>query len=70
MATPRTARLARRLSAGGLPVYEVLRPKRGVQRKDGKSDPIDAIATARGVLADEATSLPKVRMAGSRRYGT
>ncbi|TPF79105.1 MULTISPECIES: IS110 family transposase [unclassified Bifidobacterium] len=53
------AALARRLSAGGFPVYEVLRPNRGVRRKDGKSDPIDAIAAARGVLAGEATSLPK-----------
>lgn len=53
------AALARRLQAAGFPVYEVLRPKRGVRRKDGKSDPIDAIAAARSVLAGDGTSLPK-----------
>ena len=53
------AALARRLQAAGFPVYEVLRPKRGVRRKDGKSDPIDAIAAARSVLAGDGTRLPK-----------
>lgn len=53
------AALARRLQAADFPVYEVLRPKRGVRRKDGKSDPIDAIAAARSVLAGDGTSLPK-----------
>lgn len=53
------AALARRLQAAGFPVYEVLKPKRGVRRKDGRSDPIDAIAAARSVLAGDGTSLPK-----------
>lgn len=53
------AALTRRLQAAGFPVYEVLKPKRGVRRKDGRSDPIDAIAAARSVLAGDGTSLPK-----------
>lgn len=53
------AALARRLQAAGFPVYEALKPKRGVRRKDGRSDPIDAIAAARSVLAGDGTSLPK-----------
>ena len=53
------AALARRLQAAGFPVYEMLKPKRGVRRKDGRSDPIDAIAAARSVLAGDGTSLPK-----------
>lgn len=53
------AALARRLQAAGFPVHEVLKPKRGVRRKDGRSDPIDAIAAARSVLAGDGTSLPK-----------
>lgn len=53
------AALARRLRAAGFPVYEVLRPKRAVRRRDGKSDPIDAVAAARSVLAGDGASLPK-----------
>ena len=36
---------------------EVERPKRRHLRRKGKSDPIDAEAAARTVLADEAESL-------------
>lgn len=53
------AALSRRLAAAGFPVYEVLRPRRAVRRRDGKSDPIDAVAAARSVLAGDATGLPK-----------
>ena len=50
---------ARRLAGAGYDVYEVLRPKRAVRRRDGKSDPIDAIAAARSVLAGDGVSVPK-----------
>ena len=50
---------ARRLVEAGYNVYEVLRPKRAVRRRDGKSDPVDALAAARSVLAGDGTSVPK-----------
>ena len=50
---------ARRLVKAGHDVYEVLRPKRAVRRGDGKSDPIDALAAARSVLAGDGVSVPK-----------
>ena len=50
---------ARRLVKAGYDVHEVLRPKRSVRRRDGKSDPIDALAAARSVLAGDGTSVPK-----------
>lgn len=53
------AALSRRLAAAGYTVHEVLRPKRSVRRSDGKSDPIDAIAAARSVLAGDGISTPK-----------
>lgn len=50
---------ARRLVEAGYDVHEVLRPKRSVRRRDGKSDPVDALAAARSVLAGDGTSVPK-----------
>ncbi|WP_289094172.1 transposase [uncultured Bifidobacterium sp.] len=50
---------AGRLVKAGYDVYEVLRPKRAVRRRDGKSDPVDALAAARSVLAGDGTSVPK-----------
>ena len=41
-----------------LPVLEVNRPNRQARRQHGKSDPIDAEAAARAVLAGTATALP------------
>jgi transposase len=38
---------------------EVERPKRRHLRRNGKSDPIDAEAAARAVLAGEASGVPK-----------
>jgi transposase len=38
---------------------EVERPKRRHLRRKGKSDPIDAEAAARAVLAGEASGVPK-----------
>jgi transposase len=52
------AGLARWLRAQGVPVVEVERPNRRMRRR-GKSDPIDAEAAARAVLAGTATGRPK-----------
>ena len=52
------AALTRRLVEAGYDVHEVLRPKRSVRRRDGKSDPVDALAAARSVLAGDGTSVP------------
>jgi transposase len=53
------AGLARYLRASGISVMEVERPKRRHLRRNGKSDPIDAEAAARAVLAGEAVGEPK-----------
>src|SRR5215203_5841830 len=53
------AGLARFLKAEGIPTREVIRPKRRDQYRSGKSDPIDAEAAARAVLAGTATGEPK-----------
>ena len=53
------AGLARYLKAAGIPVMEVERPKRRHLRRNGKSDPIDAEAAARAVLADDTAGEPK-----------
>jgi transposase len=52
--------LARHLKAAGIAVVEVERPKqRHLRRRRGKSDPIDAEAAARTVLAGEAAGVPR-----------
>jgi transposase len=53
------AGLTRYLQAQGFLVLEVTRPKRETRRNKGKSDPIDAEAAARAVLAGEALGPPK-----------
>jgi transposase len=53
------AGLARFLRAEGIEVFEVIRPRRRDQYRSGKSDPIDAEAAARSVLAGTATGQPK-----------
>lgn len=53
------AGLTRHLHGHGHAVVEVSRPKRAVRRDKGKSDPIDAEAAARAVLAGEALGVPK-----------
>jgi transposase len=55
------AGLARHLAARRMTVVEVDRPDRKTRRRQGKSDPIDAIAAAGGVLAGTATGAPKTR---------
>jgi transposase len=53
------AGLSRHLRAAGVSVVEIERPKRRHLRRKGKSDPIDAEAAARAVLAGEALGEPK-----------
>jgi transposase len=53
------AGLARHLTAAGIAVVEVERPKRRHLRRNGKSDPKDAEAAARAVLAGETAGVPK-----------
>ena len=53
--------LTRFLSAAGVVVVEVDRPNRQVRRKQGKSDPTDAVSAARAALSGVATTTPKSR---------
>jgi transposase len=53
------AGLSRYLTAAGHAVCEVNRPDRATRRRQGKSDPIDAEAAARAVLAGQARVTPK-----------
>lgn len=53
------AGITRYLSERNYTIKEVLRPTRAVRRRDGKSDPVDALAAARQVLTGEALSIPK-----------
>ena len=53
------AGLARFLTAHDQVVLEVNRPDRSARRRRGKSDPVDAEAAARAVLAGQATAIPK-----------
>lgn len=53
------AGLARYLRQRGSRVIEVNRPDRSTRHRKGKSDPIDAEAAARSVLAGTATATPK-----------
>ncbi|MEO7268133.1 MAG: IS110 family transposase, partial [Knoellia sp.] len=55
------AGLARHLTTQAIKVVEVDRPNRQQRRKNGKSDPADAEAAARAVLAGTATGTPKTR---------
>lgn len=54
------AGLARHLHHAGIEVVEVPRPNRQTRRLRGKSDPLDAEAAARAVLAGTATVVPKL----------
>ena len=53
------AGLARSLVEAGVEVIEVNRPNRQRRRLNGKSDPADAIAAGRAVLAGDATATAK-----------
>src|SRR6185436_940454 len=54
------AGLARYLHEQNVEVLEVPRPDRRLRRQRGKSDPIDAEAAARTVLAGKASGAPKL----------
>jgi transposase len=45
--------------SAGIAVAEIERPKRRHLRRNGKSDPLDAEAAARAVLAGETAGAPK-----------
>lgn len=51
--------LARHFADEAIVVHEVQRPSREHRRRYGKSDPTDAIAAAKAVLAGDATGVPK-----------
>jgi transposase len=53
--------LSRFLHSQEIAVIEVDRPNRQQRRKQGKSDPTDAVAAARAALSGEATVTPKGR---------
>ena len=53
------AGLTRYLRQAGIRVREVIRPKRAVRSRRGKSDPIDAYAAAEAVLTGDDLPTPK-----------
>ena len=53
--------LSRYLTRAGIDVVEVDRPNRQTRHRQGKSDPVDAVAAARAALAGTATGSPKSR---------
>jgi transposase len=53
--------LSRALRAAGVDVVEVDRPNRLVRRRQGKSDPVDAIEAARAALSGRASGAGKTR---------
>jgi transposase len=53
--------LSRHLASRGYEVVEVDRPDRRARRRQGKSDPIDALAAALAVLSGRASTTPKSR---------
>jgi transposase len=55
------AGLARFLTRSGVEIVEVDRPDRQVRRRQGKSDPLDAIEAARAVLSGRARGQAKSR---------
>ncbi len=55
------AGLTRHLERVGITVVEVDRPNRQVRRREGKSDPVDAVTAARAALSGQALGRPKRR---------
>jgi transposase len=55
------AGLARHLARARIELVEVDRPNRQARHRDGKSDPLDAVAAARAALSGVATGRPKSR---------
>jgi transposase len=58
-------RLAQHLSDHGIEVVEVNRPDRARRHRTGKTDPVDAEAAARAVLAGDARAIPRTATARS-----
>ena len=58
--------LARAVSAAGLTVVEIERPKRSQRRGKGKSDPIDAHLASLSLLRMDVAALPQPRADGPR----
>ena len=55
------AGLTRHLTSAGISVVEVDRPNRQLRRREGKSDPVDAVAAARAALSGQGLGRPKSR---------
>jgi transposase len=55
------AGLTRHLRRAGVEVVEVDRPNRQARRRNGKSDPLDAVEAARAALGGRASGRPKSR---------
>jgi transposase len=53
--------VSRYLQREGVTVVEVDRPNRQTRHRQGKSDPVDALAAARAALSGSATGSPKTR---------
>ena len=53
----------------GIEVMEVIRPNRQSRRRNGKSDPADALAAARAVISGEADAVPKSGQGRWKRSG-
>ncbi len=53
------AGLTRHLTRAGVAVVEINRPNRQARRRDGKSDPLDAISAARAALGGLGAGTPK-----------
>jgi transposase len=60
------ASITTELSDRGIPVAEVRPPTRSARARDGKSDPIDSLAAARGILAVPVNDLTIPRATGAR----
>ena len=63
------AGLARFLRGAGIEVVEVDRPNRQARRRQGKSDPVDAMEAARAAQSGRASGRPRPETATSRRSG-
>src|SRR5437763_12494203 len=55
------AGLTRHLTGAGIEVVEVDRPDRQARRRNGKSDPNDAVEAARAALSGRANGMAKTR---------
>jgi transposase len=55
------AGLTRHLARTGIAVVEIDRPNRQLRRREGKSDPVDAVAAARAALSGQGLGRPKSR---------